>query len=220
MWPAAITIDAEGNVYISDEALHRISIFDRRGASLASGHQGKWCGHVRPSAGLAFDQDQHLLVVDGLNNRVQPTPKTAAFWGSGYRRTRSRELNLPWGIAVDRAGAVYPASNCWNRSCRSATYTAPARSTAIPREVQFPGPRPPVPHCPRKRRLWCSAEHGCETVNTSRCWSCRSEASRTVEHAHTTSPDAPLAKEAPLRVEDGNTCRLHRRCRHSLQRRW
>jgi hypothetical protein len=31
------------------------------------------------------------------------------------------------------------------------------------------------------------------------------EASRTVEHARTTPPDTPLAKEAPLRVKYGNT---------------
>ena len=50
MWPAAIAIDAEGNVYISDEALQRISIFDAQGHFLEQvGGQGKWCGHVRPS---------------------------------------------------------------------------------------------------------------------------------------------------------------------------
>ena len=31
MWPASITLDAHSNVYVSDEALHRISVFDRNG---------------------------------------------------------------------------------------------------------------------------------------------------------------------------------------------
>jgi DNA-binding beta-propeller fold protein YncE len=111
MWPAAITIDAEGNVYISDEALHRISIFDAQGRFLGKwGVRGSGAGMFDRPAGLAFDQDQHLLVVDGLNNRIQRYTKDGRFmgqWGTGGRGPG--ELNLPWGIAVDRAGAVYVA---------------------------------------------------------------------------------------------------------------
>jgi DNA-binding beta-propeller fold protein YncE len=111
MWPAAITIDAEGDVYISDEALHRISIFDAQGRFLGKwGVRGSGAGMFDRPAGLAFDQDQHLLVVDGLNNRIQRYTKDGRFlgqWGTGGRGPG--ELNLPWGIAVDRAGAVYVA---------------------------------------------------------------------------------------------------------------
>jgi DNA-binding beta-propeller fold protein YncE len=111
MWPAAIAIDAEGNVYISDEALHRISIFDAQGRFLAKwGVRGSGAGMFDRPAGLVFDQDQHLLVVDGLNNRIQRYTKDGRFlgqWGKGGRG--AGELNLPWGIAVDRAGAVYVA---------------------------------------------------------------------------------------------------------------
>jgi NHL repeat len=49
-------------------------------------------------------------VVDGLNNRIQRYTKDGRFlgqWGTGGRGPG--ELNLPWGIAVDRAGAVYVA---------------------------------------------------------------------------------------------------------------
>ena len=111
MWPAAITIDAEGNVYISDEALHRISIFDAQGRFLGKwGVRGSGVGMFDRPAGLVFDQDQHLLVVDGLNNRIQRYTKDGRFlgeWGKGGHGPG--ELNLPWGIAVDRAGAVYVA---------------------------------------------------------------------------------------------------------------
>jgi DNA-binding beta-propeller fold protein YncE len=111
MWPAAIALDAEGNVYISDEALHRISIFDARGRFLAKwGVQGSAAGAFDRPAGLAFDQDQRLLVVDGLNNRVQrytPDGRFLGQWGKGG--CGLGELNLPWGIAVDHAGDVYVA---------------------------------------------------------------------------------------------------------------
>jgi DNA-binding beta-propeller fold protein YncE len=111
MWPAALAIDAEGNVYISDEALHRISIFDAQGRFLGKwGVRGSQAGMFDRPAGLAFDQDQQLLVADGLNNRIQRYTKDGRFlgqWGQGGRGPG--ELNLPWGIAIDRAGAVYVA---------------------------------------------------------------------------------------------------------------
>ena len=41
MWPSAIALDRDGNVYVSDEALQRISIFDSAAASIsASGVPG------------------------------------------------------------------------------------------------------------------------------------------------------------------------------------
>jgi DNA-binding beta-propeller fold protein YncE len=111
MWPAAIAIDTEGRVYIADEALHRISIFDAKGRFLAKwGVKGSAAGAFDRPAGLAFDQDQHLLVVDGLNNRLQRYTTDGRFlgqWGRGGRGPG--EFNLPWGIAVDRAGDVYVA---------------------------------------------------------------------------------------------------------------
>jgi DNA-binding beta-propeller fold protein YncE len=111
MWPAAIAIDAGGNVYISDEALHRVSIFDPQGRFLGKwGVKGNDAGRFNRPAGLAFDQDQHLLVVDGLNNRIQRYTTDGRFLGQWGQEGRGPgEFNLPWGIAVDRAGDVYVA---------------------------------------------------------------------------------------------------------------
>ena len=42
-------------------------------------------------AGIAFDNDENLLVVDGLNNRVQRFTKDGRFlggWGQGRPRRR------------------------------------------------------------------------------------------------------------------------------------
>jgi DNA-binding beta-propeller fold protein YncE len=111
MWPAAIATDANGNLYISDEALHRISIFDTQGRFLAKwGVKGNGVGMFDRPAGIAFDLEQHLLVVDGLNNRIQRYTTDGRFlgqWGQGGHGPG--ELNLPWGIAVDRVGDVYVA---------------------------------------------------------------------------------------------------------------
>ena len=111
MWPVAIALDAEENVYISDEALQRISIFDKQGAFLARwGRQGRGDGEFDRPTGLAFDHEDNLLVVDSRNNRIQKYTRDGTFlgaWGQGGRGPG--ELNLPWGIALDQAGDVYVA---------------------------------------------------------------------------------------------------------------
>src|SRR5262249_62203477 len=63
MWPVAMALDADENIHISDEALQRISIFDKQGTFLAQwGKQGRGGAEVDPPARLAFDRGQHPLV--------------------------------------------------------------------------------------------------------------------------------------------------------------
>jgi DNA-binding beta-propeller fold protein YncE len=111
MWPVAMALDAEENVYISDEALQCISIFDTQGTFLTRwGRQGSGDGEFDRPAGLAFDHQQNLLVVDSRNNRIQKYTKDGTFlsaWGKGGQGPG--ELNLPWGLALDQAGNVYVA---------------------------------------------------------------------------------------------------------------
>lgn len=111
MWPASIAIDKDENIYISDEALHRISIFDNQGQFQAKwGVQGSGDGEFDRPAGIAFDKDNNLLVVDGLNNRVQRFTKEGQFlsrWGKAGKG--DGEFSMPWGITVDEAGDAYVA---------------------------------------------------------------------------------------------------------------
>ena len=111
MWPVSIAIDRDENIYISDEALHRISIFDKGGQFLSKwGVRGKRDGELDRPAGIAFDNDDNLLVVDGLNNRVQKFTRDGIFlggWGRGG--SGEGEFDMPWGISVDQAGYVYVA---------------------------------------------------------------------------------------------------------------
>jgi DNA-binding beta-propeller fold protein YncE len=111
MWPAAIAIDADERVYISDEALHRISIFDKHGHFLGRwGTRGRGAGEFDRPAGIAFDAEQHLLVVDGRNHRVQRYTRDGDFLGQwGAAGQGPGEFNLPWGIAVDGVGDIYVA---------------------------------------------------------------------------------------------------------------
>ncbi len=111
MWPAAIASDREGNVYISDEALHRISVFDSQGRFLDSwGDKGRDNGELQRPAGIAFDRDDNLLVVDGLNCRIQRFTRDGRFLGGwGRPGAGNGEFSFPWGITTDDRGDVYVA---------------------------------------------------------------------------------------------------------------
>jgi hypothetical protein len=111
MWPVAIALDAEDNVYISDDALQRISVFDKNGTFLTHwGRAGSGPGEFDRPAGLAFDHAQRLLVVDSRNHRIQTYTRDGTYlgaWGQGGQGPG--EFNLPWGITVDHEGRVYVA---------------------------------------------------------------------------------------------------------------
>jgi len=111
MWPSSIAVDRDGDVYVSDEGLHRISRFDREGQFLGKwGAKGGGDGEFNRPSGIAFDQDDNLLVVDSLNNRIQRYSKDGRFLGAwGSAGASNGKFNTPWGIALDGAGGVYVA---------------------------------------------------------------------------------------------------------------
>src|ERR671930_426324 len=74
------------------------------------GLEGSGNGEFDRPAGLVFDHEQNLLVVDSRNNRIQKYTRDGTFlsaWGKGGQGPG--ELNLPWGLALDQAGNVYVA---------------------------------------------------------------------------------------------------------------
>ena len=107
----SLALDRDENVYVADESLNRISIFDKDGMFLDKwGHEGSGDGALVCPWGLAFDGEDNLWVVDSGNNRIQKFTKDGRFlagWGQGG--TGDGELNMPWGITLDSFGDVYVA---------------------------------------------------------------------------------------------------------------
>ena len=99
MWPSAMTMSAEGNLFISDEALNRISIFETDGGFVDCwGVQGRGKGELNRPSGIAFDSDGNLLVADGLNNRIQRfTPRRALSGRMGQGRDSPRRVQHSLG---------------------------------------------------------------------------------------------------------------------------
>lgn len=108
-WPVCIIRDGAENLYVSDEALHRITAFGRDGKFLAMwGRHGAGDGELDRPSGIAFDQDENFFVADTLNHRVQKFTKDGRFLAKfGRQGSGDGELNMPWGVTVDEDGAVY-----------------------------------------------------------------------------------------------------------------
>ena len=103
VWPASVAIDRDWNVYISDEALHRVSIFDAQGRFLDKwGVRGSGDGELDRPSGIAFDSEDNLLVADSLNHRIQ------RFTSDGRFRFRS--------FLVARVIYVVLSSGVWRPS--------------------------------------------------------------------------------------------------------
>ncbi len=123
IWPTSIALDQDDNVYVADEWLNRISMFDKDGEWIGKwGTPGHADGEIDRPSGLAFDQDNNVLLVDSVNNRIQKFTKDGRFlskWGAAG--SGDGEFNLPWGIDIDGNGDVYVAD--W-RNDRIQKFTA------------------------------------------------------------------------------------------------
>ena len=110
-WPTSIALDSDQNVYVADEWLNRISIFDKEGNFLDKwGVAGSGNGELNRPSGITFDAQDNLYMVDSLNNRVQKFTREGKFqlnWGEPG--SGEGQFNLPWGLTVDSKGDVYVA---------------------------------------------------------------------------------------------------------------
>lgn len=110
VWPSSIALDDKNNVYVSDEWLNRITIFNKDGEFLANwGKSGTGEGELNQPAGIAISGDT-LILTDSHNNRVQKFGLDGTFRGKfGSFGSGQGQFNLPWGISIDRHGLVYVA---------------------------------------------------------------------------------------------------------------
>ena len=111
MWASAIAPDSEGRLFISDEYVNRISVFDLDGSYQANwGTPGSAEGQMDGPSGLAIGSDGSVYVADTHNHRVQKFTPSGVFLASfGSQGTGDGELDLPWGLTVSPSGDVYVA---------------------------------------------------------------------------------------------------------------
>ena len=111
VWPTAIALDGEGNVYVADEWLNRITIFDKDGQFLSCwGRPGSGDGELDRPAGMVIRDDGTLFLTDSRNHRVQAFSLDGQFIAKfGSFGDGPGQLDLPWGIGLDNDGRVFVA---------------------------------------------------------------------------------------------------------------
>jgi len=108
IWPSAIALDKDENIYICDEWLNRVTVFDSNGEFIKKwGETGSAPGQLDRPSGLAISGDV-IYVSDSRNNRVQKFSLDGQFQSSfGEAGTGPGQFNMPWGIGLDRDGNIY-----------------------------------------------------------------------------------------------------------------
>jgi sugar lactone lactonase YvrE len=110
-WPAGLAVDASGNVYIAENAGHRIRKLSRDGTLTTiagtgtagdSGDGGPASNaQLRSPIGIAVDPAGNLYIADTGNNRIRKVSV------EGVMTTVAAGLHRAEGVAVDGSGNVY-----------------------------------------------------------------------------------------------------------------
>jgi DNA-binding beta-propeller fold protein YncE len=112
IWVTCIAFNQQGELFLADENVHRISVFSADGHYLRCfGQHGSGHGQLDRPSGIAFGQDGNLYVVDTLNHRVQKLTQQGSASGGlaqwGGFGSGEGQFNMPWGIATDKQGDVH-----------------------------------------------------------------------------------------------------------------
>lgn len=112
--PAGLTVDAQGNLYVTEIVNHRLQKFDPDGNVLAQvGGTGDGNGQFNEPWGVATDADANVYVADTFNHRIQVFDSDLNFlraWGRPASSLDDPEPDAFWGprdVAIDADGNVW-----------------------------------------------------------------------------------------------------------------
>ena len=115
--PHGIAVNSKGLIAVSDRERHCVLIFDKEGKYLRKfGCLGKNSGQFNRPAGVTYLNDDHILVADFENHRIQQfNVHTGNFVKAfGKRGSGEGELFNPVGVCMDGEGRVAVSDN-YNR---------------------------------------------------------------------------------------------------------
>ena len=110
--PWGVAVSESGEVVVSEYDGHCIGVFDREGKKIRTfgsyGSYGSNKGKFNHPCGVSITRDNHILVVDKNNHRVQMSTMEGEFEKSvGELGSKSLQFNYPAGIAVHPSGLVF-----------------------------------------------------------------------------------------------------------------
>ena len=111
IWPAGIATDSQGQVFVTDEWLNRVSVFDRDDKFV------RYFDTVQPgdsepngASGIAIAADDTIYVSDSRSHKVRRFKNDGAFISSfGSLGVTEGQFDSPWGITIDSSGKIYVA---------------------------------------------------------------------------------------------------------------
>ena len=99
--PSALALDSQENLYVADEKLNRVTIFDKNGELKGSwGEFGSESGQFNNPTGMAILDDE-VIISDTMNHRIQRYTTDGEFitqWG--VKGSSTGEYTLPWGLSI------------------------------------------------------------------------------------------------------------------------
>lgn len=117
LFPTYVTLDPQGNVYVTDTLNSRVQVFDSDGKYLKSvGQRGNGWGMFDKPKGVALDSFGNVYVVDSGWSNVQifnQKGQILLFFGGNGRNPGL--LWAPTAIAIDRRDQIYVADNLNHR---------------------------------------------------------------------------------------------------------
>ena len=111
VWPAALLMDGDENLWLSDEGTCQISNITVEGKVICQwGVHGSADGEMNRPSGIAFDSNGDIFVADTLNHRIQKFKTDGTFlMNFGSYGSEKGEFDMPWGIAIDELDDIYVA---------------------------------------------------------------------------------------------------------------
>ena len=109
LFPTFLTVDAKGNLYVSDTVNNRIQVFDPDGKFLQQiGKRGTAYGQFDKAKGVALDSFGNVYVVDGGWCNVQIfNSKGQVLLFFGGRGTIPGLMQSPTSLAIDKNNRIY-----------------------------------------------------------------------------------------------------------------
>lgn len=116
--PDGIAVNSKGMIVVADWSGHCILIFDKEGMFLRKfGSKGEDIGQLNRPSGIAFLNDEQILVADQLNHRIQQfNVHTGEVEKSfGKRGTKEGEFQNPVSLCIDDEGRIVVGDYSNNR---------------------------------------------------------------------------------------------------------
>ena len=103
--PWGVAVNERDEIAVTDSS-NRIEVFSSDGTYLKSfGRKGNKQGEFDYPAGIAFDKNGHIVVVDSDNHRVQVFSEQGEFLNQfGERGHLDHQLQDPYGLSIDSDG--------------------------------------------------------------------------------------------------------------------